>query len=106
MHLAIETGLPCAYTTDPQMVQISDPNQDQDTIPACMKCGTTDIAEIGYDLQGSVWQCANGHRAHEVDELPVMPAYVEAALAELAAHCFGEYDWAGDTARDEHGRAA
>ena len=107
MHSAIETGLQCANTASPNTVQFSTSNHDQDTIPACMTCGTTEIAEIGYSREDglAVWECANGHRSQEVDEEPVMPAYVEAALAEIAAHCYGEYDWAGDTLRDE-GRAA
>jgi hypothetical protein len=102
----METGLPVVTLTSPSMVQFSSSNQDQDTIPACVSCGTTKIEEIGYSEGLPVWECRNGHRSYEVDEIAVMPDYVSAALAELAAHCWGEYDFPGDTMRDESGRAA
>jgi hypothetical protein len=104
MHYQMETGLRGVTLASPSMVQISDPNQDQDTIPACITCGTTRIEEIGYSEGLPVWECARGHRSDEVDEAAVMPNYVADALDELAA-CWGPYDWPGDTMRDE-GRAA
>lgn len=106
MHCQIETGSQVVTLASPSMLQISDPKQDQDTIPGCLTCGTTAIYEIGFSEGLPVWECRNGHRSYEVDEIAVMPDYVEEALAELAAHCWGEYDFPGDTARDESGRAA
>jgi hypothetical protein len=80
-------------------------NHTQDTIPACISCGTTNIEEIGYSEGAPVWRCAHGHLSHEVEDIAVMPEYVLAALAELAAD-YGPYDFPGDTIRDESGRAA
>lgn len=109
MH-QIETGLPSVTSTRPSIPLLPRhpasavefvARQTQDSIPACITCGTTDIAEVGYNDGAPAWSCANGHVAEEIDEQAIMPEY---ALLALAAD-FGPYDWPGDTARDE-GRAA
>jgi hypothetical protein len=104
MH-QMKTGLPSVTLTSPGLVQFSTSNHTQDTIPACISCGTTNIEEIGYSEGAPVWRCAHGHLSHEVEDIAVMPEYVLAALAELAAD-YGPYDFPGDTIRDESGRAA
>jgi hypothetical protein len=106
MH-QMKTGLPSSSLTSPLMVQSFGDlqNHSQDTIPSCITCGTTNIEEIGYSDDAPVWRCANGHLSHEVEDIAVMPEYVLAALAELAAD-YGPYDFPGDTMRDESGRAA
>lgn len=104
MHYQNETGSQVITLASPQMVQFSTSNQNQDSIPACICCGSTRVQLIERD-RDEVWACEHGHIETEVDDAAVMPEYVLAALAELA-DCYGPYDFAGDTLRDESGRAA